>query len=136
MDVRGERRAAERAARELITGKVTFIGDVGEAAAARKTAQTGVEEARDRARQLVEEAKQQGERLVADARAKVPETDAAYAEAFDRAVSEGWTAQLLTSLGYPAPSRQARRPRAAVEVVGRTELVPPPEPQVAPSVAA
>jgi hypothetical protein len=124
VNTRGERRAAERAARELIAGKVTFIGDIGEVAAARTAAQTGVDEARDRARQLVEEARREGDRLVADARAKVTDADTRYAEAFDRAVSEGWSAHLLTSLGHPAPIRAPRRARGSIVVVDRTESVP------------
>jgi hypothetical protein len=90
---------------------VTFIGDVGEAAAARSAAQAGVDEARTRARQLLEDARRQGERLVSEAQQRVSDADQRYAEAFDRAVEEGWAVRLLTDLGYTAPDRRIKRLR-------------------------
>ncbi|WP_157630231.1 hypothetical protein [Salinispora arenicola] len=108
-DTRGERRAAERAARELIASKVTLIGDVAEAAAARTAAHVGVDAARQRARELVEQARREGDRLVVEARAQIGRADDSYASAFHRAVNTGWAAQLLIDLGYAAPTKPRRR---------------------------
>src|SRR5688572_10807139 len=104
-DRRGQRRAAERHARRLLSGKVSFIGDVGEAAAAQLAAQEAVQAARDRARELIEQARREGERLVDGARAGLAEAEAGYAEAFGRATEAGWSAAMLTALGYQAPAR-------------------------------
>jgi hypothetical protein len=117
------RRDAERRARELLSGKVAFIGDVGQAAAERAASQEGVEAARERARVLVEQARRDGDRLIEQARSRVSDADAGYAEAFQRAVREGWSPAMLTAMGYAAPPRTGRRaarsstPDAAVRVV-------------------
>src|SRR5689334_10535901 len=86
--IRGERRAAEEAARSRIAGMVTFVGDIGEAAAARSAAHTGVHEARTRANQLLDDARREGERLLSEAQQRVADADHRYSEAFSRAVDE------------------------------------------------
>jgi hypothetical protein len=90
---------------------VSFIGDIGEAAADRTAAHAGVQEARDRATQLLDDARREGARLVAQAQEREAHSDDRYAEAFNRAVDEGWAVRLLTDLGYVAPARTAGRRR-------------------------
>ncbi|MEH1124777.1 hypothetical protein [Micromonospora sp. CPCC 206061] len=134
-DTRG-RRDAEKRARELLSGKVAFIGDVGQAAAERVAAQEGVQAARERARELIEQARREGDRLIEQARSRVSDADAGYAEAFRRAVQEGWSAAMLTAMGYAAPPRPARRvaqsstPDDAVRAVPAVPAQRPVEPVV------
>jgi hypothetical protein len=103
---RGERRAAEDAARSKVAGMVTYIGDVGEAAAVRSAARAGVDKARTRAHQLLNDARKANGRSRRRS-SGVTDADGRYAEAFNRAVDEGWEMRLLTDLGL----RRTRSPR-------------------------
>jgi hypothetical protein len=84
-------------------------GDYGALAA-----HAGVDEARTRARQLLQDARREGERLVSEAQQRMADADRHYAEAFNRAVEEGWAVRLLADLGYAVPDRRSKPPRPPI----------------------
>lgn len=118
MDAREARRAAEKAARDLINARATVIGDLGVAASAHTDSATAVTRAHERAAALIEEARQQGAQLVEAAEQDAAAAAATYADAITAALAAGWTREELTSLQFAPPT--ARSPRRKQRSAGKT----------------
>jgi len=117
MDARDARRAAEKAARDLINTRAALIGEIGVAAARHTDTTTGVTGAQHHAQALLDEARRRGNQLVRDAQTAVEDTAAACAAAYDSAAAAGWTPAELDQLGFPAPAAPRRRTRPAAKPV-------------------
>ncbi len=113
MDSRTARRAAEKAARDLITSRAALVGELGVLHAERARLATDTDDATERGRQLVADAQAQAAHLVAAARDLSRDADQRYTHAYDAATSGGWTPTDLTALGFqPAqPAQPANRRR-------------------------
>ncbi len=118
MDARDARRAAEKAARDLINTRAALIGELGVAAARHTDTTTGVTDAQHQAEALLDEARRRGNQLIHDAQTAVEDTAAACAAAYDSATAAGWTPAELDQLGFPAPTPPGRRSRAAAKPAG------------------
>ncbi len=101
MDARDARRAAEKAARDLINTRAALIGGLGVAAARHANTTTGLTHAQHHAEALLDEARHRGAQLVHDAQSAVDDAAAACAAAYSSAT--GWTPAELDQLGFPAP---------------------------------
>jgi hypothetical protein len=115
MDARDARRAAEKAARDLINTRAALIGELGVAAARHTDTTTGVTHAHHHAQALLDEARRRGNQLVRDAQTAAEDTAAASAAAYDSATAAGWTPTELDQLGFPAPTPPGRRSRPAAK---------------------
>lgn len=113
MDTRTARRAAERAARDLLTSRAAVAGEVGVVAAERAQLAEDVTAATSRGRDLIAAAEAEAARLIAAAQDLVVEADQRYADVYSAATGAGWTPADLTALGFqPAPAGTTRRRRA------------------------
>lgn len=116
MDTRVARRAAEKAARDLITSRAVVVGELGVVAAERAQLAEGVSAANRRGRDLVAAAEAEAARLVAAAQDLVAEADQRYTDVYNAATGAGWTSADLVALGFqPGTASTTRRRRAAVE---------------------
>lgn len=116
MDSRSARRAAEKAARDLITNRAALVGELGVAAAERTQLAADVTAADERGRQLVADAEAQAARLVAAVQDLVADGEQRYADAYTAATAAGWAPSDLTALGFPpvaTSSTRRRRPSPA-----------------------
>ena len=116
MDVRDARRAAEKAARDLLNARTRVVGDLAVATAARAKATDAAARAGDQGRALVEAAKREAASITEAAAIVVADADAGYAAAHRAATAAGWQPAELTALGFPAPTRFGRkeaRPRTS-----------------------
>ncbi len=113
MDARDARRAAEKAARDLISTRAALIGELGVAAARHTDTTNAVTDAQHHAEALLDEARRRGNQLVRDAQTAVEVTAAACAAAYDSATAAGWTPAELDQLGFPGPAAPRRRTRPA-----------------------
>ena len=110
MDTRTARRAAEKAARELITDRAAVVGELAVAHAERTQVDALVTSAGERGRQLVAAAEAEAAGLLDTAQAGVRHADQRYADVYSAATAAGWAAADLTALGFqPAPTRTRRR---------------------------
>lgn len=109
MDARAARRAAEKAARDLISDRAALVGQLGVLQAERTYLADAVAAARVRARQLVIEAEAEGKRLVTAARELAQIGEQRYADAYGAATTGGWTPVDLTALGFTTANTAARR---------------------------
>ncbi len=108
MDARDARRAAEKAARDLINTRAALIGELGVAAARHANTTTGLTHAQHHAEALLDEARRRGAQLVHDAQSAVDDAAAACAAAYSSATAAGWTPAELDQLGFPAPTPRRR----------------------------
>ena len=115
MDTRTARRAAEKAARDLITTRAALVGELGVAAAERTALANDITAAIDRGRELVASAEAEAARLVATAQELAATGHERYTDAYTAATAAGWTPADLTALGYapstPSTPRSPRRRR-------------------------
>ncbi len=132
-EVRGARRAAEKAARARLGGPlISAAGELGVAAAQRETATAGVVDAENRAREHLRRAQAEAQRMVADARALVAAADEQYRRVHDAARTAGLVLRrahrhgLRRSPGTQAAPRSWRPAR-------RKRRLSPPEPDVTPT---
>ena len=115
MDTRAARRAAEKAARDLINNRAALIGELGVARAERTQLDADVATAVDRGRQLIAEAPAEAARLLEDAQTCVRDADQRYADVYSATTAASWTPADLTALGFPAgQAHTALRRRPAV----------------------
>lgn len=122
MDTRVARRAAEKAARDLITSRAAVIGELGVVQAERAQLAQDVTAANARGRELVASAEAEATRLVDAAQDLVVDADQRYAHVYSAATGAGWTAADLNALGFqPDTEGSSRRRRGAVRQPG---LVP------------
>jgi hypothetical protein len=120
VDTRAARRAAEKAARDLINNRAVLVGEFGVTSVERGRLAGDVAAAAARGQQLVADAEAEAARLVAAAQDLAQDGEQRYADAYSAATAGGWTAADLTALGFqPAPT--GRRRRSAVE---QPELAP------------
>ena len=110
MDTRTARRAAEKAARDLINDRAALIGELAVARAERTQRDTDIAAAGERGRQLVAAAEAEAAALLDTAQAGVRHADQRYADVYSAATAAGWAAADLTALGFQ-PSNNARRRR-------------------------
>ncbi len=132
MDTRAARRAAEKAARNLVNSRAALVGDLGVMQAERARLAEEVAEAATRGRQLVADAETEAAQLVAAIQDRAQEGEQHYADAYGAATGGGWTAADLTALGFqPAGSSpRRRRPAAAEQPEPAAPLVEPYAPTV------
>jgi len=109
MDARDARRAAEKAARDLINTRAALIGELGVAAARHANTTTGLTHAQHHAEALLDEARRRGAQLVHDAQSAVDDAAAACAAAYSSATAAGWTPAEHDPHGLPPPP-PPRRP--------------------------
>lgn len=110
MDTRAARRAAEKAARDLINDRAALIGELGVAQAERTQLDTDVTAAAERGRQLLAEAEADAARLLESAQARVRDAGARYADVYSAATAAGWTPADLAALGFrPSPGSSSGR---------------------------
>jgi hypothetical protein len=138
MDSRTARRAAEKAARDLIATRAALVGELGVAAAERTQLIADVTTATDRGRELIAAAEAEAAHLVAAARHLVADGEQRYTDAYTAATTAGWTPADLTALGYPpATTNTARRRRQApadqAAAASEAAAVAVPEQQPAPA---
>lgn len=114
MDARVARRAAEKAARDLINHRAALVGDLGVLLAERPRLAEDVTTAQERGGQLVAAAQAQASALVDAARDLVHDGEQRYAHAhahaYSAATAAGWAADDLAALGYQ-PAQTTSRPR-------------------------
>ena len=119
MDTRTARRAAEKAARDLINNRATLIGELGVAQAERAQLEADVTTAADRGRQLVAAAEAEASRLLETAQSCVRDAEQRYTDVYGAATAAGWAPADLATLGFqPAdsstgPRRRRTQPAAA-----------------------
>lgn len=115
MDTRAARRAAEKAARDLVNGRAGLVGELGVVQAELARLAEEVAQAAARGRQLVADAEAEAANLVAAAQDCAREGEQRYADAYGAATGGGWTAADLTALGFQptGSSPRRRRPVAA-----------------------
>jgi hypothetical protein len=123
MDSRTARRAAEKAARDLIATRAALVGELGVAAAERTQLATDVTAATDRGRELITAAEAEAARLVAAAQDLVADGEQRYADAYTAATAAGWAPADLTTLGFPpcAPTTRRRRQAPADQAAAASE---------------
>ena len=111
MDTRIARRAAEKAARDLMKARSAVIGELGVVNAERLRLAADVDTAAEQGRRLRTVAEERAAELLAGARDVARVGEQRYAEALTAAVSAGWTLEDLGLMGFPdvrAPSRRRR----------------------------
>ncbi len=142
MDSRTARRAAERAARSLITSRAALVGKLGVLHADRTRLTADIDDATERARLLIADAQAQAAHLVAAAHDLARDAEQRYTHAYDAATSGGWTPTDLTALGFPPaqptqPAQPAtrRRRRSTSEAAPQPAAGNPPLPQQSPGTA-
>ena len=129
MDSRTARRAAEKAARDLMTSRAALVGELGVAHAERMRLAQDVHAAADHGRQLVANAQAEAARLVAAAQDLVHDGEQRYGDAYTAATTAGWTTGDLTALGFqPSPSTTPRRRRTAADPVQQPAAAVPAQP--------
>lgn len=107
-EVRGARRAAEKAARERLAGPlINAAGDLGVAVAQQQAAVVGVGAAEQRAREHVRQAQAEADAMVTEARSQVGAAEDDYRQAHEAAVTAGWSPAALADMGYAAPPHAA-----------------------------
>jgi hypothetical protein len=109
MDTRIARRAAEKAARDLMKARSAVIGDLGVVNAERLRLAADVDTAAEEGRRLRTAAETRASELRAAARDVARAGEQRYVEALAAAVSAGWTLEDLSSMGFQdvrAPSRR------------------------------
>lgn len=128
MDNRTARRAAEKAARDLITSRTALVGQLGVAHAERTQLTADVTAAAARGRQLVEAAEAEAARLVAAAQDLAADGETRYADVYSAATTEGWTPADLTALGFATgnttPQRRRRTLAPTTEPAPRPVTLP------------
>ena len=117
MDTRTARRAAEKAARDLINDRAALIGELAVARADRTQLDTDITAACERGRQLVAAAEAEAAGLLDTAQAGVRQADQRYADVYSAATAAGWAAADLTALGF-APGNSPRRRRSTTSSAG------------------
>lgn len=123
MDTRAARRAAEKAARSLMNSRATLVGQLGVTHAEKARLAEDVVAAAARGQQLVADAEAEAARLVAAAQDLTQDGEQRYADAYNAAMTGGWTPADLHALGFqPTNSSGPRRRRAPIE---QPELAPP-----------
>lgn len=113
MDSRTARRAAEKAARDLVATRAAVVGDLGVARAERADWAAAVTTAQQHGQELVRAAREQADRLLAVAQQDADDATTRYADAHHRALAAGWTSSDLDALGLapvPATGRRRRTP--------------------------
>lgn len=111
MDTRTARRAAEKAARDLMNSRAALIGELAVASAERDQLDAAVTAAGDRGRQLVTAAQDEADQLLATAQAHVRDANQRYADLYNAATTSGWAPADLSALGFPSSLPGARRRR-------------------------
>ncbi len=125
MDTRAARRAAEKAARDLISHRATLVGELGVAQAERTQLEDDVAAAAERGRQLIAEAQAEAARLLEHAQACVRDAEQRYTDVYTSATAAGWTPADLTALGFqPATGSRPRQRRASAEQTGTAPAEP------------
>lgn len=109
MDTRAARRAAEKAARNLINNRTAPIGELGVAQAERALLEAEVVAAAGRGRQLVAAAEDEAARLLEHAQSAVRNATERYADLYSAATMAGWTPADLAALGFDSTSPHPRR---------------------------
>ncbi len=112
MDARRARRAAEKAARDLINSRAALVGELGVMHAERARLAEEVKAAAEQGRQLIADAEAEASSLVTSAQDLSRAGDQLYADAYQVAATGGWTAADLTTLGFEPASIGPRRRRA------------------------
>ena len=128
MDTRAARRAAEKAARDLITSRTALIGELGVAQAERTQLDDDITAAAERGRALVAAAEAEAARMLQAAQACVRDADQHYTELYSAATAAGWAPTDLTALGFPPgdnPAPRRRRPIAAAPHQTQTSTTAP-----------
>lgn len=111
-EVRGARRAAEKAARERLAGPlINAAGELGVAVAQQQAAAADVGAAEQRAREHMRHAQAEADAMVTEARSQIGAADDDYRQAHEAAVTAGWSVAALADMGYAAPT--ARRTRSS-----------------------
>lgn len=112
MDTRTARRAAEKAARDLINGRAALVGELGVMHAERARLAEEVKAAAEQGRQLIADAGAEASSLVTSAQDLARAGAQLYADAYQVAAAGGWTAADLAALGFEPASTGTRRRRA------------------------
>lgn len=114
VETRSARQTAQRAARALVAGRTSAVGDLAARHAELNRALQGIAAARDRGDQLVQAARQRAQQLLEDAEQHTVTQRARYTAARQAALDAGWTSNDLTTLGYAASTGIAKhRPQPA-----------------------
>lgn len=127
-DVRGARRAAEKAARERLAGPlISAVGELGVAIAQQTAAGAGVGTAEQRAHEHMQQAQVEADAMVAEARSQIGVADEQYRKAHEAAVTAGWATAALADMGYDAPATpKPTRARATRQTVDEQDSPPAP----------
>ena len=111
MDARAARRAAEKAARDLISQRAARVGDLGVLRAERAQLADDVTTAQAQGQHLVAAAQAEAGALVQAARDLALDGEQRYADAYSAATAAGWIADDLAALGYQPAQTKTRSPR-------------------------
>ena len=121
MDTRTARRAAEKAARDLITDRAALIGELAVARAERTQLDTDITAAGERGRQLVTAAQAEAAALLDTAQAGVRQADQRYADLYGAATAAGWAPADLTALGFAPSNDHPQRRRRSTTRAARAD---------------
>jgi len=119
-ELKGARRAAEKAARERLAGPlINAAGQLGVAAAQQQAAAAGVDDAKQQAQAHLREAQLEADSMLTQARDHVTAADEDYRQAHRAALTAGWLPAALADMGYspPAPPKRNRNQPAHTDPV-------------------
>lgn len=102
-DARTARQAAQRAARALVAGRTSTVGDLAARHAELQAALGGIEAARAQGAELVQAARQQAQQLLDTAEQHADTRRTVVQAAHQAARDAGWTSADLTALGLGPP---------------------------------
>lgn len=128
MDTRTARRAAEKAARDLINSRATLIGELGVAQAERTQLDADVAAAAERGRQLIAEAQDEAARLLETVQTAVRDADQRYTDVYGAATAAGWAPADLSALGFQPNGNTSPRRRRPAQAENRPAASPPAPP--------
>jgi hypothetical protein len=127
-ELKGARRAAEKAARERLAGLlINAAGQLGVAVAQQQAAAAGVDDAKQQAQAHLRQAQLEADSILTQAREHVSAADDDYRQAHHAALTAGWSPAALADMGYtpPTPPRRMRNQPAHPDTDGTPlELVP------------
>jgi hypothetical protein len=124
MDSRAARRAAEKAARNLMNERAALVGELGVMDAERRRLADEVAAAARRGRQLVADAEAEAARLVAAAQDVAQDGEQRYADVYGAATAEGWAPGDLKALGFAPSSNNPPRRRRSTPLPAETNQPP------------
>lgn len=130
MDNRTARRAAEKAARDLIAARAALIGELGVLQTEHARLTDDAAQVAARGRQLVADAEAEAARLLATAHGLTRDNEQRYSDAYTAAAAAGWTPADLAALGYQ-PTTGSTAGGTAGSASRRRRPQPDPNPELA-----